>query len=86
MISEDVKDATEKAPVSWPSVDHAKPTEEGGPTARTGFNYQDEIAVGFLVDMLETPALIKVHCETHDDILLVWTTNGSSVRIARSSP
>lgn len=55
-----------------PSVDDVKPTEEGGPTARSGFTYQDEIAVGFLIEMLETPALLKVHCETHDDIVLVY--------------
>jgi hypothetical protein len=58
-------------PVVWPSVDDAKPSEEGGPIARTGFNYQDEIAVGFLIDMLEAPTMIKVFCETHDDILVV---------------
>ena len=38
---------------SWPSVDDAKPIEEGGPVARKGFNYQDEIAVSFLLDMME---------------------------------
>lgn len=57
---------------SWPSIDDAKPSEEGGSIARTGFNYQDEIAVGFLISMLETDALLKVHCETYDDIVLVW--------------
>jgi len=56
----------------WPSIDDAQPVEEGGPSARTGFNYQDEIAVGFLIDMLANPALVKVHLETHDDIVLVW--------------
>jgi len=57
---------------SWPSIDVAQPTEEGGPIARTGFNYQDEIAVSFLIDMLTKPTLVKVHLETHDDIVLVW--------------
>lgn len=56
----------------WPSIDDAQPVEEGGPIARAGFNYQDEIAVGFLIDMLANPALVKVHLETHDDIVLVW--------------
>lgn len=65
-----------EAPTSaWPSVDHAKPSEEGGPVARTGFNYQDEIAVGFLIDMLGSPSLLKMHCETHDDIVLVWQSD-----------
>jgi hypothetical protein len=56
----------------WPSIDAAQPVEEGGPIARAGFNYQDEIAVGFLIEMLTNPALIKIHFETHDDIVLVW--------------
>lgn len=57
--------------MNWPSIDECKPEEEGGPIARTGFNYQDEIAVGFLIEMLEAPELEKIHCETHDDIVLV---------------
>lgn len=67
---------------AWPSVDHAKPAEEGGPVARTGFNYQDEIAVGFFIEMLSTPSLLKVHCETHDDVVLVWQSAGATDRIA----
>ncbi len=61
----------EKKLVEFPSIDTAVPAEEGGPIARTGFNYQDEIAVGFLIEMLEDSTLLKVHCETHDDIVLV---------------
>jgi hypothetical protein len=56
--------ASENTAVSWPSIDDAKPGEEGGPVARSGFNYQDEIAVGFLIEMLENQSLLKVHCET----------------------
>jgi hypothetical protein len=66
----------------WPSVDETKPGEEGGPAARSGFNYQDEIAVSFLIEMLETPSLLKVHCETHDDVLLLWAMSGSDKRLA----
>jgi hypothetical protein len=55
----------------WPSIDESEPSEEGGPVARSGFNYQDEIAVGFLIEMLEDPELLKVHCETHDDVVLI---------------
>jgi hypothetical protein len=69
-------------PTIWPSVDDAKPAEEGGPLARIGFNYQDEIAAGFLITMLETPALLKVHCETHDDIVLVYQGDSASERVA----
>lgn len=59
------------APRTFPSVDDASPAEEGGPTARQGFNYQDEIAVSFFIEMLEEEAILKVHCESHDDIVLV---------------
>ena len=67
---------------TFPSVDDVKPTEEGGPTARSGFTYQDEIAVGFLVEMLEDSSLLKVHCETHDDVLLVRAIDASDMRLA----
>jgi hypothetical protein len=60
------------------SIDEAQPSEEGGPIARTGFNYQDEIAVGFLIEMLEDPSALKVHCETHDDIVVVRTLSAST--------
>lgn len=66
----------------FPSVDEVKPTEEGGPTARSGFSYQDEIAVGFLIDMLKDPTLLKVHCETQDDVVLVRAKGDSEVRLA----
>src|ERR1700722_191557 len=61
------------------SVEDATPSEEGGPIARTGFNYQDEIAVGYLLDMLEDPSILKVHCETHDDIILVSRSSSTQV-------
>lgn len=63
--------ATTLAPAVWPSIDEISPQEEGGPIARIGFSYQDEVAVGFLIEMLCSPSIWKVHCETHDDILLV---------------
>jgi hypothetical protein len=63
--------STEPAPKAYPSVEDVAPAEEGGPIARTGFNYQDEIAVGFLLEMLEDPTVLKVHCETHDDIVVL---------------
>jgi Cap4, dsDNA endonuclease domain len=76
-----VDDSTHNAEVDkeekgheWPSVDVAKPIEEGGPDARKGFNYQDEIAVSFLLDMMEDDSIVKIHCETHDDILVVRAT------------
>lgn len=77
-----VTDDADVDPVERTSVDDALPFEEGGPVARTGFNYQDEIAVGFLLDMLEDPNIEKIHCETHDDIVLVSTREGATERIA----
>ncbi len=71
-----------KNELAHPSVDDVKPVEEGGPIARSGFNYQDEIAVGFLIEMLENPLLLKVHCESHDDVLLVRWVDGSAMRLA----
>lgn len=65
-----------------PSVDDVRPREEGGPVARFGFDYQDEIAVGFLIEMLEDPALLRVHCETHDDVLLVRAAAGTGLCLA----
>ena len=47
---------------AWPSVNDVEAEEEGGPVACKGFNYQDEIAVGFLLEMLKDPTLLKVHC------------------------
>jgi hypothetical protein len=55
----------------WPSIDAASPKEQGGPIARLGFSYQDEIAVGFVLDMIADAGLVKIHFETHDDLVLV---------------
>lgn len=79
---DEVPTEMENAPSSLPSIDDVKPGEEGGPVARLGFNYQDEIAVGFLIEMLESPTLLKVHCETHDDVVLVRMTDDPETRVA----
>lgn len=65
----------------WPSVDNARPTEEGGSAARAGFNYQDEVAVSLLLNMLENPTVLKLHCETHDDTVVIHAA-GDGARIA----
>ncbi|HYN21291.1 MAG TPA: dsDNA nuclease domain-containing protein [Thermoanaerobaculia bacterium] len=75
-------DTGAKKPEAFPSVDEVGPSDESGPLARSGFGYQDEIAVGFLIEMLEDQALQKVHCETHDDVLLVWNGGQSAMRLA----
>ena len=61
----------------YPSVDDRRPDEEGGPVAREGFDWQDEVAVAFLIMMLEDSSILKVHCETHDDIIVVRKNSGS---------
>lgn len=71
-------DAAAPGLVVWPSIDEGPPQEEGGPIARAGFSYQDEVAVGFFLEMLCSPAIAKVHCESHDDILLVRCIEGVS--------
>ena len=45
-------------------------------------NYQDEIAVSFLLDMMDDQSIIKVHCETHDDILIVRATDDADQNCA----
>ncbi len=62
-----------------PSVSDAKPLEEGGPSARHGFTYQDEIGVGFLIEMLEHSDLLRVQCETLDDLVLVRAQHDGSL-------
>ena len=62
---------------TWPSIEDAMPNEQGGPVARQGFSYQDEIAVGFMLDMIEDTCLLKIHFETHDDLILVRTLGAS---------
>lgn len=55
------------------------PLEEGGPTARQGFNYQDHVAASKCLDMLlnaEKNRLCEVWCEAEDDIVLVWQIQG----------
>ncbi|MEP6020383.1 MAG: dsDNA nuclease domain-containing protein [Paracoccaceae bacterium] len=56
------------------------PDEEGGPIARTGFSYQDEIAVRLLICMLEDSQILKIHCETQDDIVVVRQVDGDAHR------
>lgn len=65
---------------TWPSIDNAAPKEQGGPIARQGFSYQDEIAVGFLLDMIEYADLAKIHFETHDDLILVRIQGADSAQ------
>jgi len=68
--------------IVWPSVDVSQPTEQGGPIARSGFSYQDEIVVGFLLEMLEDASVLKVHCDTHEDAIVIRLTENSETLVA----
>ena len=62
-----------------PSVFDAAPDDIGGIHARKGFAYQDDVAAFFYLQMLSSTGLIEVSCETYDDILLVWQSNGNKI-------
>jgi hypothetical protein len=68
--------------IVWPSVDVSQPAEQGGPIARSGFSYQDEIVVGFLLEMLEDASVLKVHCDTHEDAIVIRQPENSDGLIA----
>lgn len=72
--------STVLVPNIWPSIDNASPKEQGGPIARQGFSYQDEIAVGFMLDMIADASLTKIHFESHDDIVLVRLKDGKQAQ------
>jgi hypothetical protein len=74
-----MSDGTEAEEVQWPSIDDHSPHEEGGPTARAGLSYQDEIVVGIFLDMIADASIKRVHCETHDDIAVVKVENATDV-------
>lgn len=57
------------------SIRELPPLEQGGVSARRGFEYQDHVAAGFLLEMIDNPSLLEVWCETHDDITLFWSGN-----------
>lgn len=64
-------------PSGLPSIHDIRPREQGGPTARRGFTYQDHIAVAFYLEMLNDDRLASVWCEAQDDITLIWHQGGS---------
>lgn len=44
------------------------PLESGGEIARQGFRYQDHVAAGFMLEMLDDDDFLEVWCESLDDI------------------
>lgn len=61
------------------SVFDAAPDVLGGVPARQGFAYQDDVAAGFYIQMLQRADLIEVACETYDDIRLVWQRDAEKI-------
>ncbi|NVJ15320.1 dsDNA nuclease domain-containing protein [Myxococcus sp. AM010] len=59
-----------------PSIHALVPLESGGTTARSGFMYQDHIAVSFCVEMLAERRIEAIWCEVHDDLTLIWNDTG----------
>lgn len=55
------------------SIHNLKPLETGGTVSRSGFIYQDHVAVSFLLTMVINELLEEVWCETQDDITLIWS-------------
>jgi hypothetical protein len=52
----------------------SRASDAGGVAARQGFNYQDHVAAQFVLHMIGDPRLLRVECETVDDILMVWAS------------
>lgn len=75
-------DSCPDATTGFPSVDDCVPDEQGGPTARAGFTYQDYIAAEIVLTMIGDAGICKVHCETMDDIVVVWEGMSTAPRIA----
>jgi hypothetical protein len=56
-----------------------RPADSGGSVARAGFAFQDHVTASFCIEMLVQPSLKEVWCETYDDVVLVWSENGSEL-------
>ncbi|MCX2432825.1 dsDNA nuclease domain-containing protein [Pedobacter sp. GR22-10] len=54
------------------SIRTLKPAEVGGRIARKGFEYQDHIAVKFLLDILSGKPISEIWIEGEDDIVLLY--------------
>lgn len=55
------------------------PSNAGGVAARAGFTYQDQVGVGFLLEMLADPTIVAVEFETADDITLRFLENNKDI-------
>jgi hypothetical protein len=68
-------------PPERPSIHDLAPREPGAEEARRGFQFQDHVAAGFFLEMLESEELSKVWCEAEDDITLVRERGGTGTEI-----
>jgi hypothetical protein len=59
-----------------PSYRDVPPLESGGVTARIGFDFQDHVAAGYCIDMLQNENLLEVWCESLDDVTLIRSNKG----------
>jgi len=67
-------DSSANAPVQ--SIYDLPPLNVGGVEARNGFAFQDHVAAGFCLHMLDDDTLHEVWCESLDDITLIWAPLG----------
>ena len=51
----------------------------GAVSSRQGYKYQDHVAAKLIILMLESPEILRVECETSDDIVVFWK-NGEEER------
>ena len=66
------------APVLPASYRALAPLEQGGRTARAGFDYQDHVTATKCLDMVLADGPAEVWCEAEDDIVLVWDVGGGA--------
>ncbi|HEY0597286.1 HamA C-terminal domain-containing protein [Sphingopyxis sp.] len=60
-------------------TDGTSASDAGGIAARRGFRIQDHVAARLALDMLVSPDLVQLECETGDDIVLRWEEPAGSL-------
>jgi hypothetical protein len=60
-------------------IDSASASNAGGVAGRRGQKYQDHVAASFVIEMLDAPPILRVECETADDITIRWNIDGDKV-------
>ncbi|WP_109450893.1 Hachiman antiphage defense system protein HamA [Azospirillum sp. TSH64] len=57
-------------------IDPVSASDAGAVASRRGQKYQDHVAASFVIEMLNSPAILQVECETADDITVRWIIDG----------